>query len=297
LVLAAWGCGGGVAASVAGSAAVPAPAPHPAPEPAVYHPPSAAELVERCRDIALPTTATFTPPDWFLIGDDHEPRSIPLDELQARAHRLRTELETLAHDDTRRPAMLEELARVLFAISLDHADETAIAEACAASIRAYATVVQEHPNYPRMDEVLGGLARGLERVRQLDRAREVYRRLIKGFPESRRVPPAYASFARFYEGERDYGASARFWSKVAEHPHESLAGYASYRLGWLDIECGRRADATRHWEAALHWVEEHPGSPLALELAHAVESEMCIVLSEPRAPETRSSVAALVCDR
>ena len=62
-------------------------------------------------------------------------------------------------------------------------------------IKAYAQMVQDHPNFKRMDEVLFALAFSLDEMKQSDKAREVYYRLIKNFPESKFVPNAYLSFA------------------------------------------------------------------------------------------------------
>jgi tetratricopeptide (TPR) repeat protein len=102
------------------------------------------------------------------------------------------------------------------------------------SIRTYATLVQDHPNYNRMDEVLFSLAFGLEELRQQDRSREVYRRLIKGFPNSRFIPHAYLSFAEFYFNEGDMPASLQFYNKVLEIPVERnpVYGYALYKSAW-----------------------------------------------------------------
>ena len=66
------------------------------------------------------------------------------------------------------------------------------------AIKAYATLVQDHPNFKRMDEVLFALGFSLDEMKQSDKAREVYYRLIKNFPESKFVPNAYLSFAEHY---------------------------------------------------------------------------------------------------
>ncbi|MBW2546675.1 MAG: tetratricopeptide repeat protein, partial [Deltaproteobacteria bacterium] len=65
------------------------------------------------------------------------------------------------------------------------------------SIRTYATLVRDHPNFERMDEVLFSLAFALQELDQFEKARSVYRRLIKDYPRSRFVPNAYLSFAEF----------------------------------------------------------------------------------------------------
>ncbi len=49
-------------------------------------------------------------------------------------------------------------------------------------------LVQDHPNFKRMDEVLFALGFSLDEMKQSEKAREVYYRLIKNFPERKFVP-------------------------------------------------------------------------------------------------------------
>lgn len=102
------------------------------------------------------------------------------------------------------------------------------------TIRAYATLVKDHPNFRRMDEVLFSLAFGLEELRQFDRARQVYYRLIKGFPQSKFVPHAYLSFAEYYFSEGDMKAAVEFYGKVLQFPPDKnpVYGFALYKTAW-----------------------------------------------------------------
>lgn len=103
------------------------------------------------------------------------------------------------------------------------------------SIRAYAQLVQDHPNIKRMDEVLFALAFSLDEMKQSDKARDVYYRLIKNFPESKFVPNAYLSFAEHYFAQGDMQAANKFYGKVTEFPPERNAvyGYALYKQAWV----------------------------------------------------------------
>lgn len=102
------------------------------------------------------------------------------------------------------------------------------------AIRTYATLVQDHPNFRRMDEVLFSLGFALEEMRQFDRARQVYFRLIKGFPQSKFIPNAYLSFAEYFFGEGEMDNALQFYQKVTEIPVERnpVFGYAIYKQAW-----------------------------------------------------------------
>jgi len=102
------------------------------------------------------------------------------------------------------------------------------------AIKAYAQLVQDHPNFKRMDEVLFALGFSLDEMKQNEKAREVYYRLIKNFPESKFVPNAYLSFAEHYFAQGDMTAATKFYGKVTEFPPERNAvfGYALYKQAW-----------------------------------------------------------------
>jgi tetratricopeptide (TPR) repeat protein len=102
------------------------------------------------------------------------------------------------------------------------------------SVKAYAQMVQDHPNFKRMDEVLFALAFSLDEMKQSDKARDVYYRLIKNFPESKFIPNAYLSFAEHYFQQGDMVAANKFYAKVTEIPPErnTVYGFALYKQAW-----------------------------------------------------------------
>ena len=88
------------------------------------------------------------------------------------------------------------------------------------AIKTYAPLVQDHPNYKRMDEVLFSLGFSLDEMKQYDKAREVYHRLIKNFPAEQvrpqRVPvvrgvllPAGRHDRRHQSSTEGHGVPAR----------------------------------------------------------------------------------------
>lgn len=104
------------------------------------------------------------------------------------------------------------------------------------AIRTYARLVENYPDFARMDEVLFSLAYGLDEMERHEQSRSVYMRLIKNYPESRFVPHAWLSFAEYYfNDEGDMEASRQFYAKVLETPPASnpVYGYALYRQAWV----------------------------------------------------------------
>ena len=146
------------------------------------------------------------------------------------------------------------------------------------SIRTYATLVQDHPDFPRMDEVLFSLAFGLEELRQQDRARQVYHRLIKGYPQSRFIPHAYLSFAEYYFAEADMVAALRFYDKVTDFPPDRnpVYGYALYKSAWAAYNQEDFQGALRNFVRTIEFATANPDATDASNLARQSRRELVL---------------------
>lgn len=156
--------------------------------------------------------------------------------------------------------------------------QTQLDETRQESIRTYATLVQDHPDFPRMDEVLFSLAYSLEEIRQQDRARQVYHRLIKGYPQSRFIPHAYLSFAEFYFGEGEMEAALRFYGKVTEFPPERnpIYGYALYKSAWAHYNQENFRGALQSFVETIEFATAHPDATDAANLARQSRRELVL---------------------
>ena len=155
------------------------------------------------------------------------------------------------------------------------------------SIRAYARLVQEYPNYSRMDEVLFSLAFGLEEMRQFDRARQVYFRLIKGHPESRFIPYAYLSFAEYYFAEGEMENARQFYTKVTEFPSERnpVFGYALYKQAWVLYNLEDFRGALAQFARTVEFGTQNPDSRDAANLVRQSRREMVLPYSRVGRPQ------------
>lgn len=128
------------------------------------------------------------------------------------------------------------------------------------AIQAYATMVQDHPNFKRMDEILFALAFSLDEMKQSDKARDVYYRLIKNFPESKFVPNAYLSFAEHYFATGDMAAANKFYQKVTEFPPERNAvyGFALYKQAWCTYNIEDYKGSLSKFVEVIEFGKSHP---------------------------------------
>ena len=154
------------------------------------------------------------------------------------------------------------------------------------AIRTYATLVNDHPNFPQMDRVLFSLAFGLEELRQQDRARQVYHRLIKSYPQSRYIPNAYLSFAEFYFNEGEMAASLRFYDKVTEFPPERnpVYGYALYKSAWAHYNTENFRESLQSFVRTIEFATENPDATDAANLARQARRELVMPYAMVGAP-------------
>ncbi len=154
------------------------------------------------------------------------------------------------------------------------------------AIRTYATLVQDHPDYRRMDEVLFSLAFGLEELRQHDRARQVYHRLIKGFPQSRFIPHAYLSFAEFYFNEGDMRAAIQFYGKVLEFPAERnpVYGYSLYKSAWAYYNLEDFRQSLQKFVEVVEFATANPEATDAGNLARQSRRELVLPYAQVGSP-------------
>ena len=154
------------------------------------------------------------------------------------------------------------------------------------SIRTYATLVRDHPNFKRMDEVLFSLAFALQELNQFDKARAVYRRLIKDYPQSRFVPNAYLSFAEYYFNESDMEAAAKFYRKVLEFPpkRNSVYGYALYKVAWVEYNRERYRQSLQGFVDILEFARTNKYANDAKNLARQARKELVLPYSHYGSP-------------
>ena len=154
------------------------------------------------------------------------------------------------------------------------------------SIRTYATLVRDHPNFDRMDEVLFSLAFALQELDQFEKARSVYRRLIKDHPRSRFVPNAYLSFAEYYFNDGDMEAAAKFYRKVLEFPpkQNSVYGYALYKIAWVEYNRERYQQSLQAFVDILEFARNNKYANDAGNLARQARKELVLPYSHYGSP-------------
>ncbi|MBN1655521.1 MAG: tetratricopeptide repeat protein [Deltaproteobacteria bacterium] len=156
-----------------------------------------------------------------------------------------------------------------------------------ANIKQLAILVRDHPDFRRMDEVLFSLGFSLEEMKQYDRARQVYHRLIKGYPQSKYIPNAYLSFAEYYFQQGDMQAAIRFYKKVTEIPPETnrVYGYALYKQAWCYYNLEDFRGSLQAFVETIEFGEKYPKSHNIDNLIKQSRREMIMPYAQVGNPE------------
>lgn len=164
--------------------------------------------------------------------------------------------------------------------------ETSMTEVREQNIKTLALLVKDHPDYKKMDEVLFSLGFSLEEMKQFDRARQVYHRLIKGFPQSAFVPNAYLSFAEYYFQQGDMQAAMQFYQKVTEIPPErnKVYGFAIYKQAWCAYNLEDFKGALQKFVETIEFAQQNPEAHNVENLAKQARRELVMPYAQVGSP-------------
>ncbi len=156
----------------------------------------------------------------------------------------------------------------------------------ASHIRTLAQFVRDHPGYRRIDEVLFSLGYSLEELRQFDRARHVYHRLIKEHPASAYIPHAYLSFAEYYFQQGDMRAAGLFYEKIVQIPPDAnrVYGYALYKQAWCRYNLEEYQEALESFVRVIEFGAAHPDAFNVSNLVGQARKEMVLAYAQVGIP-------------
>jgi tetratricopeptide (TPR) repeat protein len=154
------------------------------------------------------------------------------------------------------------------------------------NIKTLAQLVRDHANYKKMDEVLFSLGFSLEEMKQFDRARQVYHRLIKGYPQSPFIPNAYLSFAEYYFQQGDMKAAQQFYEKVTEIPPENnrVYGYAVYKQAWCKYNLEDFKGALQSFVETIEFGNANPNAHNVANLVRQSRKELVMPYAQVGSP-------------
>ncbi|HEY0840626.1 MAG TPA: tetratricopeptide repeat protein [Vulgatibacter sp.] len=128
------------------------------------------------------------------------------------------------------------------------------------AIRRYKELIQQFPDYKRVDEVLFYLGHNLWEAGEEQESLGAYKSLITRFPQSPYVPDAYLAFGEWYfnnsGGKADNLQKAlEAYVKAASFTESRVYGFAIYKQGWCLYNLGDFAGAADKFKATVFYGE------------------------------------------
>ncbi len=119
----------------------------------------------------------------------------------------------------------------------------------AQSQEIYEQIVQEFPDYQRLDEVIFRLGSGLLDADEGAQGVDYLNRLIADYPNSRYVPDSRLALGDYFFEQHMTGAAKDNYVHVLDHEEYRNYDYALYQLGWTNFNMGEwRNSADRFME-------------------------------------------------
>ncbi len=109
------------------------------------------------------------------------------------------------------------------------------------SLEYYRKIIQQYPNYGRIDEVIYYLGRGALQMGKGKGDRELqkqgvqyFQKLVQNYPNSRYIADAYLALGEYYfENNSLYYAKVNYEKIINNYKSATMYNYALYKLGWV----------------------------------------------------------------
>ncbi len=121
----------------------------------------------------------------------------------------------------------------------------------------YEAILQEFPDYNRLDEVIFRLGRGLLDADEGPRAVEYLNRLVSNYPNSQYIADAYLSLGDYFFEEHMTGAAKDNYTSVLDYDEYRNYDYALYQLGWTNYNMGEYRDSADRFKEVIGRSEGH----------------------------------------
>jgi TolA-binding protein len=82
-------------------------------------------------------------------------------------------------------------------------------------------------------------------------ARKHWLSLLRDFPSCPQVPHAYLAFAEHFFARGELASAKQAYAKVAQFPDAELRSFATYKLGWCELNLGNATAALGHFVAVV----------------------------------------------
>jgi tetratricopeptide (TPR) repeat protein len=151
------------------------------------------------------------------------------------------------------------------------------------SIENYRNILQNYPSYPRVDEALFFLAFMLADVGEEKDALEMYKKLVKTYPDSGFVADAYNAIGEYYPHHNNAYKALAAYKRAAGFKDSKIYTFALYKMGWCYYnvgEFGTAIDTMKELVAETDRRVAASGKPEGISLKEEALRDLVLFFSE-----------------
>lgn len=128
------------------------------------------------------------------------------------------------------------------------------------ALQNYAVVLEQFPDYPRLDEILYIMAFNEYEAGKKKEAVDNYSKLIRQYPKSEYVSDSYLALGEHYFGANDLTKATKAYQKAHDKGKEdkrpAVYRYALYKLAWCDYNAQEYKGALAKFKDVIKQSEE-----------------------------------------
>lgn len=126
------------------------------------------------------------------------------------------------------------------------------------AVQLYVEIYRDYPDFKDLDKVLFYLGTNLQELGRGEESREIFRQLIRDFPNTSYVPNVMLAFGENYFNEDDVERALRAYQEVAKFGDSEVYGYARYKEAWSYYNMDEKARALEIFIKVIEYSKKHP---------------------------------------
>ena len=138
------------------------------------------------------------------------------------------------------------------------------------SLALYEAILQDYPDYGRLEAVLFRLGSVYLDRGEGAKAAPYLQRLLADYPSSRTRPEAKLKLGDHFLEQGMTDEARQHYLPLLDDDDESMRGYVWYRLGWVGYLSDNDGSARRYWSKALDFVQQEIGAEFHREVIQSL---------------------------
>lgn len=132
------------------------------------------------------------------------------------------------------------------------------------AVNTYDHIQRKFPRYIKLDLVYFNNAFARQQLKQDKTAENLYRRMLREFPDSPLVAETYLALGEMYFQQNKFKKAIQSYENIKKYPESRIYPYGRYKLGWAYYNLGWNQKALTELEIVVNLASKKPENQLNL---------------------------------